>query len=171
MAQTSECLIFFLICKFRVLQVQLAVISVPLALISCFVKDYEEVTELGFFSGYTTFTVFLVMQHIMGGLIVALVVKYADNILKGEAGKNGLHFRSFTCRICHVFGDYFVLRGLLPGVLCEPQLRVCVRLSGRHCLRLLVQSEAGRDTTETWIYSAEGLATRGGELRTNIGEL
>ncbi|CAG0911021.1 unnamed protein product, partial [Cyprideis torosa] len=64
-------------------QVQLAIMSIPLAVISCYTSDYSSVTTNGFFHGYDAFVWFLVAQQSCGGLLVALVVKYADNILKG----------------------------------------------------------------------------------------
>ena len=39
----------------------------------------------GFFYGYNTVVVVVVLLQASGGLLVALVVKYADNILKGFA--------------------------------------------------------------------------------------
>ena len=38
--------------------------------------------EKGFFYGYDLFVVYLVALNATGGLLVAVVVKYADNILK-----------------------------------------------------------------------------------------
>ena len=39
----------------------------------------------GFFAGYTPIVWAVVSLQVLGGLVVALVVKYADNILKGFA--------------------------------------------------------------------------------------
>ncbi len=38
----------------------------------------------GFFYGYTPFVWYVVVLNATGGLLVALVIKYADNILKGK---------------------------------------------------------------------------------------
>jgi len=65
--------------------VQLALLSVPLGLITAFVKDGEKIGTGGFFFGYDNFVWFTVAQNALGGLLVAVVVKYADNILKGFA--------------------------------------------------------------------------------------
>jgi len=65
--------------------VQLAIISVPLGLITTYLKDGSSISSRGFFVGYDGFVWFTVAQNALGGLLVAVVVKYADNILKGFA--------------------------------------------------------------------------------------
>lgn len=65
--------------------VQLALLSVPLGALTTFLKDGGSISEKGFFVGYDNFVWFTVAQNALGGLLVAVVVKYADNILKGFA--------------------------------------------------------------------------------------
>jgi len=65
--------------------VQLAMLSMPLGLVTAFVKDGGKIGNDGFFFGYDHFVWFTVAQNALGGLLVAVVVKYADNILKGFA--------------------------------------------------------------------------------------
>jgi len=65
--------------------VQLAMLSVPMGLVTSFVSDGGKISEHGFFHGYDNFVWFTVAQNALGGLLVAVVVKYADNILKGFA--------------------------------------------------------------------------------------
>eukprot|EP00088_Acartia_fossae_P027236 TRINITY_DN2797_c2_g1_i6.p1 TRINITY_DN2797_c2_g1~~TRINITY_DN2797_c2_g1_i6.p1 ORF type:complete len:337 (-),score=51.79 TRINITY_DN2797_c2_g1_i6:369-1379(-) len=65
--------------------VQLALLSVPLGFCTTMLKDGGAISEKGFFHGYDSFVWFTVMQNALGGLLVAVVVKYADNILKGFA--------------------------------------------------------------------------------------
>lgn len=65
--------------------IQLSLLSLPLSLITAFINDSSAISEKGFFFGYDAFTYFLVLLQACGGLIVAVVVKYADNILKGFA--------------------------------------------------------------------------------------
>ena len=65
--------------------VQLAMLAVPLGLVTSYVKDGESIGQKGFFFGYDEFIWFTVAQNALGGLLVAVVVKYADNILKGFA--------------------------------------------------------------------------------------
>lgn len=48
-------------------------------------SDYENLMEKGFFGGWTWFTWWVVILAAVGGLIVAVVVKYTDTIIKGFA--------------------------------------------------------------------------------------
>lgn len=65
--------------------IQLSLLSLPFGLITCFVNDGSKITSDGFFFGYDGFIWYLILLQAGGGLIVAVVVKYADNILKGFA--------------------------------------------------------------------------------------
>lgn len=65
--------------------VQLSLLSLPFGLATCFLNDGDIIKKQGFFFGYDSFIYYLVVLQAGGGLIVALVVKYADNILKGFA--------------------------------------------------------------------------------------
>lgn len=65
--------------------IQLSLLSLPLSLITAYANDGVAISSKGFFFGYDGFVYFLVLLQATGGLIVAVVVKYADNILKGFA--------------------------------------------------------------------------------------
>lgn len=65
--------------------IQLSLFSLPFSLLAVYLKDGEGVTEQGFFAGYDMLVVTAIACQSAGGLIVAVVVKYADNILKGFA--------------------------------------------------------------------------------------
>lgn len=65
--------------------VQLSLLSLPFGLFTCLMNDGEVIFNKGFFIGYDWFINYLVLLQACGGLIVALVVKHADNILKGFA--------------------------------------------------------------------------------------
>uniref|UniRef100_A0A7S4NTJ3 Uncharacterized protein n=1 Tax=Guillardia theta TaxID=55529 RepID=A0A7S4NTJ3_GUITH len=65
--------------------IQMGTIGGILALAAVFIKDGQAVLSAGFFQGWNLFVWGVVTQVSLGGLIVALVVRYADNILKGFA--------------------------------------------------------------------------------------
>lgn len=54
-------------------------------LITLGVKDGKAVNQHGFFHGYDWAVWVAILLQSVGGLLVAVVVKYADNILKGFA--------------------------------------------------------------------------------------
>ena len=56
--------------------------SVVLGLASVYWKDGSKVSEQGFLHGYTPLVWAVVAVQAAGGLLVAVVVKYADNIMK-----------------------------------------------------------------------------------------
>ncbi|XP_063440617.1 UDP-galactose translocator-like [Mytilus trossulus] len=65
--------------------VQLGGLGVVIGLITMEINDGTKVTEKGFFHGYHSIVWFVIFLQSFGGLCVAVVVKYADNILKGFA--------------------------------------------------------------------------------------
>lgn len=65
--------------------IQLSLLSLPLGLATCLIADYSKIMDKGFFIGYDSFVVYLILLQAAGGLLVAMVVKHADNILKGFA--------------------------------------------------------------------------------------
>jgi UDP-sugar transporter A1/2/3 len=64
---------------------QLGISGILFALIAMLFQDYDRIMEHGLLYGYTGFTWAVVLNQALGGLLVAMVVKYADNILKGFA--------------------------------------------------------------------------------------
>lgn len=65
--------------------IQLSAIAIPFGLIQVFITDSHLIEEKGFFHAYNILTWVVIMLQAQGGLLVAVVVKYADNILKGFA--------------------------------------------------------------------------------------
>lgn len=57
----------------------------PALFIGVIFKDGEDIARLGFFTGYNWVVWTAIVLQAMGGVIVALVVKYADNIAKNFA--------------------------------------------------------------------------------------
>lgn len=62
--------------------IQLAVSGIVFAIGAVLMQDYGAVRANGFHQGYDWFVWAVIMMHSIGGLIVALCMKYADNILK-----------------------------------------------------------------------------------------
>ena len=48
-------------------------------------NDYDSIQKNGFFAGYDSLVWTVVLLAALGGLVVAVVVKFADNVLKGFA--------------------------------------------------------------------------------------
>ncbi|XP_063064785.1 UDP-galactose translocator [Engraulis encrasicolus] len=65
--------------------VQLGIFGTALGLLGMWWNDGAAVAEKGFLFGYTSMVWGVILNQAFGGLLVAVVVKYADNILKGFA--------------------------------------------------------------------------------------
>ncbi len=65
--------------------VQLGCIGIVFGLVTMEMNDGAKVRENGFFFGYDWVVWLTIFLNAFGGLMVAVVVKYADNILKGFA--------------------------------------------------------------------------------------
>lgn len=65
--------------------IQLSTFGLIISLITALIKDSKAISSGGFFQGYTPYVVAVVIFQACGGLIVAAVIKYADNILKSFA--------------------------------------------------------------------------------------
>jgi solute carrier family 35 (UDP-sugar transporter), member A1/2/3 len=62
--------------------VQMGLPSIVIAYITVYFKDAAAVRQQGFLGGYNAIVWTVVIVQAVGGLIVATVVKYADNVLK-----------------------------------------------------------------------------------------
>ncbi|XP_065637041.1 CMP-sialic acid transporter 4-like [Quercus suber] len=47
-----------------------------------YIQYSDSVGNKGFFYGYSYFTVFIILNHALSGILVTMVMKYADNIVK-----------------------------------------------------------------------------------------
>jgi UDP-sugar transporter A1/2/3 len=84
--------------------VQLSLCSIIFGLIfGCLLIDGNAIKENGFFGGYTRWTILAILCQSFGGIIVSLVVKYADNILKGFANSISI---ILSCAISYLFFDF-----------------------------------------------------------------
>lgn len=66
--------------------VQMCLLGIPIAFMTTmYSRETEQILEHGPFYGYNKMVIFVIVVQAIGGLLVAAVVKYADNILKGFA--------------------------------------------------------------------------------------
>lgn len=64
---------------------QLGLFALPLSCIGMMLVDGRQVLDVGLTYGYDSFVWFTVLNSSLGGLLVAAVMKYCDNVLKGFA--------------------------------------------------------------------------------------
>uniref|UniRef100_A0A0A9YEB3 UDP-N-acetylglucosamine transporter n=1 Tax=Lygus hesperus TaxID=30085 RepID=A0A0A9YEB3_LYGHE len=95
--------------------VQLSFLSLPLGLLTSLASDWSAIRDNGWLYGYDAFVWYLIVLQASGGLIVALVVKYADNILKGFATSLAIVI-SCVCSV-YVFGFEVTLSFLCGSAL------------------------------------------------------
>ncbi|RCN35267.1 UDP-galactose transporter [Ancylostoma caninum] len=74
---------------------QLAFFSIFGGFLMCWLYDWKAIEKDGFLQGYNTIIWIVVALQAYGGLVIALVVKYADNILKGFAVSLSIILSSF----------------------------------------------------------------------------
>lgn len=65
--------------------IQLGIYGTIIGLVGMHIKDGDKIDDKGMLFGYTTVVWIVIFMQAFGGLLVAVVVKYADNILKGFA--------------------------------------------------------------------------------------
>jgi|UniRef100_A0AC35GKZ3 UDP-sugar transporter A1/2/3 len=87
---------------------QLAFFSIFGAFLMTWIYDRDAVAKDGFWQGYNTIIWIVVLLQAYGGLIIALVVKYADNILKGFAVSLSIILSSFI--------SWFFLNDFEPSI-------------------------------------------------------
>lgn len=93
--------------------IQLGVFGTIIGLIGMFANDGPAVLAKGFFFGYTNWVWFVIVMQAFGGLLVAVVVKYADNILKGFATSMAIVVS--TVASLYIFPDFHLSLMFLGG--------------------------------------------------------
>jgi UDP-sugar transporter A1/2/3 len=92
--------------------VQMGLPSVIIAFITVYATDAAAVAEHGFLGGYSPLVWTVVTVQAVGGLIVAVVVKYADNVLKVFATSFSI---IISCVISAIFFDFHATFGFIVG--------------------------------------------------------
>ncbi|XP_065179611.1 UDP-galactose translocator-like [Sycon ciliatum] len=93
--------------------IQLGVFGTVIGLVGMLMNDGTAVAKNGFFYGYTGWVWFAIFMQAFGGLLAAVVVKYADNILKGFA--TSLAIILSTVASLYLFPDFRVSFTFLIG--------------------------------------------------------
>jgi len=83
--------------------IQMGLPSVIISIIAVYVHDGPAVASKGFYFGYSPLVWTVVSVQAVGGLIVAVVVKYADNVLKVFATSFSI---IISCIISALFFDF-----------------------------------------------------------------
>ncbi|CAF3600074.1 unnamed protein product [Adineta steineri] len=86
--------------------IQLAIFGTIFGLLIVFCFDYKAIMDKGFFQGYTTIVWIVIFLQAIGGLIIAIVIKYADSIIKGFATSLSILLSSVI--------SFFVLHDFTP---------------------------------------------------------
>jgi len=83
--------------------IQMGLPSMIISFITVFAQDGRTIAAKGFFVGYSPVVWTVVVIQAVGGLIVAVVVKYADNVLKTFASSFGI---VISCIVSAIFFDF-----------------------------------------------------------------
>lgn len=95
--------------------IQMGIPSILISLFSVVVKDWSNVRTKGFLFGYNWTVVGVVLLQAIGGLVVAVVVKYADNIRKSFATAVSI---IISCIMSTFLFDFHPNGVFVLGVMC-----------------------------------------------------
>jgi solute carrier family 35 (UDP-sugar transporter), member A1/2/3 len=87
-------------CSIWVRNIQLAIFSLLFAGMGCYVNDFDAILTKGFFYHYDGIVLVVITVGAVGGIVVAIVIKYLDNILKSFASGFSI---ILTCIMSTVF--------------------------------------------------------------------
>lgn len=100
-------------CSVWVRNVELALIGGCAGLAAVYSSDAAAVAEAGFFQGYSPLVWCVILLQALGGIVVAVVIKYADNLLKGFATSISI---VLSCLVSYaVFGEITLSPQFLLG--------------------------------------------------------
>jgi UDP-sugar transporter A1/2/3 len=107
--------------------IQLGISGAIFSLLAVLIYDYPRIAEGGIFQGYGVLTWLVVTNQALGGLLVSIVVRYADNILKGFATSLSIIISSiisfklfdFQPSFHFIIGALLVMVSLFRFVICR----------------------------------------------------
>eukprot|EP01039_Chlorochromonas_danica_P007849 gene7849-8662_t len=91
---------------------QICIISLALALITA-LKDGKRIMEVGFFHGYSPLVWGVIMLQALGGLLVSIVVKQTNTVVKGFTSSGAILLSCFISLF--LLKDVHLTRGLIAG--------------------------------------------------------
>ena len=94
---------------------QLGGFSVPLSLVVMYLSDGKSIKTNGFFYGYNWTVWMCIALQSGGGILVAVVVRYADNVLKGFSTSIAILLTSSFSAL--LFNERLGLFGVLGAIL------------------------------------------------------
>lgn len=94
---------------------QLSFFGIIFGIFGMFTKDYTVIFEKGFFFGYDTLVIFTVFMQAISGMTIAVVFKYADNILKSFAASTAI---LISCVAAVYFFQAHLTLQFFLGALC-----------------------------------------------------
>jgi UDP-sugar transporter A1/2/3 len=143
--------------------IQMGVSSIVLGFAGVFLSgDRAQVLDRGFFFGYNGVVVAVILLQAIGGLVVAVVVKYADNILKGFAASFSI---VTSCVLCYFFFDFRPNLLFLVGAVrffCFCTFVSCSRPSLFFCLSCYLVPGTGQRFHVHVLVRADGQGGGGG---------
>ena len=92
--------------------IQMGIFSIAIAFLTAIVQDSAQISRKGFFVGYSPIVLTVITVQAVGGLIVAVVVKYADNVLKVFASSFSI---LLSCLISALAFDFRPNQSFLVG--------------------------------------------------------
>lgn len=130
--------------------IQLASLGAVLGFVGVFLKDGAQVQEAGFLQGYSSLVWGVIILQAVGGLVVAAVLKYADNILKcfGNACSIVLSCLLSTVLLHEFVPDLLFVLGTLLVLVATSMYSLGVPQSVQNVIQKMRQlQKAGSDFT------------------------
>ena len=136
-------------CSIWLRNMQLALIGICFSGITCYVSDGQTIQNQGFFYGYDALVCVVISLAGLGGLLVALVVKYADNILKGFAASGSVVVTSIISSM--IFHDSKITVMFVCGatIVCGSSFLYSYKKRPKHELHFASKDEGRVDNEST----------------------
>ncbi|CAJ0579546.1 unnamed protein product, partial [Mesorhabditis spiculigera] len=93
--------------------IRLSMLTAPFAFATMFASDFSKIQEGGFFQGWTPLVWLMTILNAFGGLVVSIVMKYADNVKKTYCQTVAI---GLTALLSVYLGDVLLSLQLTAGV-------------------------------------------------------